>query len=69
MTEADRDIALALLKSLWKRELITEEVYIAACNSEVFDEKNLSPMTERFETETGKNSHVADKTVKLEDFK
>ena len=69
MTEADRDIALALLKSLWKRELITEEVYIAACNSEVFDEKNLSPMTERFETETGENSHVADKTVKLEDFK
>ena len=52
MTEADRGIALALLKNLWKRELITEEVYIAACNSEVFDEKNLSPMTERVETET-----------------
>ncbi len=69
MTEADRGIALALLKNLWKRELITEEVYIAACNSEVFDEKNLSPMTERVETETGKNDHVADKAIKLEDFK
>ena len=64
MTEADRGIALALLKNLWKRELITEEVYIAACNSEVFDEKNLSPMTECFETETGKNDHAADKAIK-----
>ena len=64
MTEPDRDIALALLKSLWKRELITEEVYIAACNSEVFDEKNLSLMTEHFEKETGKNDHAADKAIK-----
>ena len=69
MTKADRDIALALLKNLWKRELITEEVYIAACNSEVFDEKNLSPMTERVETETGKNDNVVDKAIELEDFK
>ena len=30
MTEVDRDIALVLLKHLWERELITEEVYIAA---------------------------------------
>lgn len=69
MTEADRDIALALLKSLWKRELITEEIYIAACNSEVFDKKNLSLMTERFETETWENDHAANKAIKLEDFK
>ena len=64
MTEADRDIALALLKSLWKRELITEEVYIAACNSEVFDRKNLSPMTERFETETGESDIAAEEAIK-----
>lgn len=53
MTEVDRDIALALLKSLWKRELITEEVYIAACESEVFNRKNFTPVAESFETENG----------------
>ena len=53
MTEVDRDIALALLKSLWKRELITEEVYIAACESEVFDRKNFTPVAESVDTELG----------------
>ena len=53
MTEVDRDIALALLKSLWKRELITEEVYIVACESEVFDRKNFTPVAESFEAENG----------------
>lgn len=33
MTEVDRDIALVLLKRLWKRELISEETYVSACNS------------------------------------
>ena len=51
MTEVDRDIALVLLKSLWKRELITEKVCIAACNSKVFDRKNFTPVAESFETE------------------
>lgn len=51
MTEVDCDIALVLLKSLWKRELITEKVYIAACNSKVFDRKNFTPVAESFETE------------------
>ena len=46
MTEVDRDIALVLLKSLWKRELITEKVCIAACKSEVFDRKNFTPVAE-----------------------
>ena len=53
MTEVDCDIALALLKSLWKRELITEEVYIATCESEVFDRKNFTPVTNSFGTENG----------------
>lgn len=55
MTEADRDIALALLKSLWERELITEEVYIAACNSKVFDRKNFTPVTNSFGAEIGES--------------
>ena len=54
MTEIDRDIVLALLKSLWERELITEEVYIAACNSEVFDRKDFTPAAESFEPEIEK---------------
>ena len=33
MTEVDRDIGLVLLKRLWKQNLITEAVYVAACNS------------------------------------
>lgn len=53
MTEVDCDIALALLKNLWKRELITEEVYIATCESEVFDRKNFTPVTNSFGTENG----------------
>ena len=40
MTEVDRDIALVLLKRLWKRELISEETYVSACNSR-FYKKNL----------------------------
>ena len=54
MTEVDRDIALALLKSLWKRELITEEVYIAACESEVFDRKTLLRWQSPLKLKTGK---------------
>lgn len=30
MTEVDRDIALVLLKRLWKWELISEETYVSA---------------------------------------
>ena len=50
MTEVDRDIALVLLKRLWKRNLITKEVYVAACNSKYFDRKNFTPVVESFET-------------------
>ena len=64
MTEVDRDIALALLKSLWKRELITEEVYIAACESEVFDRKNFTPVAESFKTEIEKSDEAADDAIK-----
>ncbi len=64
MTEVDRDIALALLKSLWKRELITEEVYIAACNSKYFDRKNFTPVAESFKTEIEKSDEAADDAIK-----
>ncbi len=40
MTEVDREIALALLKRLRQRELITEAVYTAACSSHFYDSKN-----------------------------
>lgn len=40
MTEVDRDIALALLKRLRQREMITAAAYTAACNSRFFDSKN-----------------------------
>lgn len=64
MTEADRDIALALLKSLWKRELITEEVYIAACNSKYFDRKNFTPVADSFEPESGESDIATEETIK-----
>ena len=63
MTEADRDIALALLKSLWERKLITEEVYLAACESEVFDRKNFTPVTNSFGTEIGKSDIAAEEAI------
>lgn len=44
MTEVDRDIGLVLLKRLWKQNLITEAVYVAACNSKYFDRKNFTPV-------------------------
>lgn len=64
MTEVDRDIALVLLKSLWKRELITEKVCIAACKSEVFDRKNFTPVAESFETEIGESGIAAEEAIK-----
>ena len=64
MTEVDRDIALVLLKSLWKRELITEEVYIAACKSEVFDRKKFTPVTNSFGTEIGESGIAAEEAIK-----
>lgn len=45
MTEVDREIALALLKLLRKRELITEEAYVSSCNSRFFDPKNFTVCT------------------------
>ena len=35
MTEVDRDIALALLKRLKDRKIITERQYLEACNSRI----------------------------------
>lgn len=40
MTEVDREIALALLRRLRQRKLITETAYTAACSSRFFDSKN-----------------------------
>lgn len=46
MTEVDRDIGLALLKILRKRELISEETYVACRNSRFFDSKQFTGCTE-----------------------
>ena len=42
MTEVDREIALALLKQLWKRELISEETYVSASSSRFFDKRKFT---------------------------
>lgn len=49
MTEVDRDIALVLLKRLWKRELISEETYVSACNSRFFDKCRFTSDTKAME--------------------
>lgn len=46
MTEVDREIALALLKRLWKRELISEETYVSASSSRFFDKRRFTSDTE-----------------------
>ena len=46
MTEVDREIALALLKRLWKRELISEETYVSARSSRFFDKRHFTSATE-----------------------
>lgn len=46
MTEVDREIALALLKRLWKRELISEETYVSASSSQFFDKRHFTSDTE-----------------------
>lgn len=64
MTEVDRDIGLVLLKRLWKQNLITEAVYVAACNSKYFDRKNFTPVAESFETEIEKSDEAADEAIR-----
>ena len=46
MTAVDREIALALLKQLWKRELISEETYVSASSSRFFDKRQFTSDTE-----------------------
>jgi len=46
VTEVDREIALALLKQLWKRELISEETYVSASSSRFFDKRRFTSDTE-----------------------
>lgn len=64
MTEVDRDIGLVLLKCLWKQNLITEAVYVAACNSKYFDRKNFTPVAESFRAEIEKSDEAADVAIK-----
>ena len=49
MTEVDREIALALLKRLWKRELISEETYVSASSSRFFDKRRFTSDAEAME--------------------
>ena len=46
MTEVDREIALALLNRLWKRELISEETYVSASSSRFFVKRQFTSDTE-----------------------
>lgn len=46
MTEVDRDIALALLKCLHKRGMITGETYVSAVSSRFFDKRHFAEDTE-----------------------
>ena len=64
MTEVDRDIGLVLLKRLWKQNLITEAVYVAACNSKYFDRKNFTPVAESFRAEIENSDEAADDAIK-----
>lgn len=39
MNEIDREIGLVLLKRLWQRDFISEEIYHSASRSRFFDRK------------------------------
>lgn len=60
MTEVDRDISLALLSLLRKRELISEETYVSCCNSRFFDEKNFTSYAESTESILSKEDSTDD---------
>lgn len=60
MTEVDRDIGLALLSLLRKRELISEETYVSCCNSRFFDEKNFTGYAESTESILSKEDSTDD---------
>lgn len=60
MTEVDRDIALILLKHLWKRELISEETYVSACNSRFFDKCRFTSDTEAMEEKIVEEDETCD---------
>ena len=60
MTEVDRDIGLALLSLLRKRELISEETYVSCCNSRFFDEKNFTSYAESTESILSKEDSTDD---------
>lgn len=60
MTEVDREIGLALLKLLRKRELISEETYVSCCNSRFFDEKNFTSYAESIEKILSKEDSTDD---------
>lgn len=60
MTEVDRDIGLALLKLLRKRELISEETYVSCCNSRFFDAKNFTCYAESTDSILSKEDSTDD---------
>lgn len=60
MTEVDRDIGLALLKLLRKRELISEETYVSCCNSRFFDEKSFTSYAESTDSISPKEGSTYD---------
>ena len=42
MNEIDREIGLVLLKRLWQRDLINQELYRSASRSRFFDRKHFA---------------------------
>lgn len=60
MTEVDRDIGLALLSLLRKRELISEETYVSCCNSRFFDEKSFASYAESTDSIVSKEGSAHD---------
>ena len=64
MTEVDREIALVLLKRLWKRELISEETYVSACNSRFFDKRRFTSDTGAMEDKIAGGGQIPMMTVR-----
>ena len=46
MNEIDREIGLVLLRRLWQRDFISEELYHSASHSRFFDRKHFSHYAE-----------------------
>ena len=61
MNELDREIGLALLKCLYRRKLISEKTFLAACGSRSFDRNRFTPYGKTDKTDSaGEGSTLND---------